>query len=163
MSAHCNVLCFAFFFVLCFIGRGVDNCFSTLIFLLTEVKNMSERRKLSFYKKKKITCHRKTTSFMYKKTKGMILTFFWELRCCTQWINWILKMSDFKDFFLQIKSLLWLQASCSSFHFIYLFFQSTFNVCLYELTNHSSGLLSGHLLFHFPLFECLISVLCCLW
>lgn len=24
---------------------------------------------------KKITCHRKTTSFMYKKTKGMILTF----------------------------------------------------------------------------------------
>lgn len=36
---------------------------------------MSERRKLSFYKKKKITCHRKTTSFMYKKTKGMILTF----------------------------------------------------------------------------------------
>lgn len=40
---------------------------------------------------------------MYEKTKGMILTFFfWEPRCCTQ-INWILKMSDFKEFFLQIK------------------------------------------------------------
>lgn len=36
---------------------------------------MSEEEKNSHFIKKKITCHRKTTSFMYKKTKGMILTF----------------------------------------------------------------------------------------
>lgn len=43
---------------------------------LTEVKYV-RRRNSHFIKKKikKITCHRKTTSFMYKKTKGMILTF----------------------------------------------------------------------------------------
>lgn len=40
---------------------------------LTEVKYV--RRRNSHFIKKKITCHRKTTSFMYKKTKGMILTF----------------------------------------------------------------------------------------
>lgn len=101
MSAHCNVLCYAFssVFVL-FHLEGVQLFFFYINISLTEVKY--HKKKVSFSREKN-TCHGKTTSFMYEKTKGMILTFFWELRCCTRWINWILKMSDFKEFFLQIK------------------------------------------------------------
>lgn len=47
-----------------------------------------KRKKQSFcnLRKKRIICHhiKKNASFMYKKTKGMILTFFSEFRCRTR-------------------------------------------------------------------------------
>lgn len=84
MSAHCNVLCYAFLFLFSCFVESVDNCFvcfcfcffSTSIFLQQRLKYV--RRKIHFIKKKskkKSLVILKLLLLCIKRKKGMILTF----------------------------------------------------------------------------------------